>query len=79
MDILGIVAALAPDHAIHVPHAQIYSPNTDVIVQCACSVRLTFLATEIAKLDPIQKATLAFQVGTRGATQTPSDEPKEAA
>ena len=67
MDILGIVAALAPDHVAHVPHTQLDGPGTDIQVQCGCSVRLTFLATQIAKLDPIEKATIAFQVGTRGA------------
>jgi hypothetical protein len=67
MDILGIVSALAPDHVAHVPHTQLDSTNTDVVVQCACSVRLTFLATEIAKLEPAAKAAIAFQVGKRGA------------
>lgn len=65
MDILGIVAALAPDHAEHVPHEQLDSATADVEVKCGCSVRLTFLATEIAKLEPTVKATIAFQVGTR--------------
>ncbi len=73
MDILGIVSALAPDHIAHVPHTQLDSANTDVQVQCGCSVRLTFLATEIAKLDPIAKAEIAFQVGTRGAVSTPTE------
>lgn len=72
MDILGIVAALAPDHALHVPHTQVDSPNTDVQVMCGCSVRLTFLATEIAKLDPVAKAEIAFQVGTRSAANAPA-------
>jgi predicted Na+-dependent transporter len=67
MDILGIVAALAPDHVQHVPHTQLESATTDVAVQCGCSVRFTFLATEIAKLEPAEKATIAFQVGTRSA------------
>jgi hypothetical protein len=60
MDILGIVAALAPDHIAHVPHSQLESPNTDVQVQCGCSVRFTFLATEIAKIGPVAKAVIAF-------------------
>lgn len=61
MDILGIVSALAPDHIAHIPHAQLESPNTDVQVQCGCSVRFTFLATEIAKLEPVEKAAIAFR------------------
>ncbi len=67
MDILGIVSALAPDHVAHVPHTQLEGAGTDVQVQCGCSVRLTFLATEIAKLEPATKAAIAFQVGMRGA------------
>ena len=62
MDILGIVGALAPDHIAHVPHTRI-DGGTDVQVQCGCSVRFTFLATEIAKLEPATKAAVAFGVG----------------
>ncbi len=68
MDIAGIVAALAPDHAIHAAHEQ-EGAGPDVQVKCSCGVRLTFLATQIAKLDPVQKAEIAFQVGTRGETK----------
>lgn len=75
MDIIGIVAALAPDHVFHVPHEVVDTANTDVEVKCGCSVRLTFLATEIAKLDPIQKAEIAFQVGTRSEVSPPAVEP----
>lgn len=78
MDILGIVAALAPDHALHVPHTQVDGPGPDVQVHCGCSVRLTFLATQLAKLDPIQKAEIAFQVGTRSATSAPAPAKKGA-
>lgn len=79
MDILGIVAALAPDHATHVPHTQLDASGTDIQVQCACSVKFTFLATEIAKLEPTTKATIAFQVGTRSATPAPDDNPPKRA
>lgn len=74
MDIIGIVAALAPDHVFHVPHTVLES-GADVQVQCGCSVRLTFLGVEIAKLDPIQKAEIAFQVGTRSEVSPPAVEP----
>jgi len=65
MDILGIVAALSPDHAVHATQEQLDSTGPDVEVKCSCGVRLTFLATEIAKLEPAAKAEIAFQVGTR--------------
>lgn len=64
MDILGIVSAFAPDHAVHAAHEQ-EGVGPDVQVKCSCGVRLTFLATEIAKLEPAVKAEIAFQVGTR--------------
>jgi hypothetical protein len=51
MDIIGIVAALAPDHAVHQHQSQIEGNGPDVQVLCSCGVRFTFLATEIAKLD----------------------------
>ena len=70
MDILGIVSALAPDHAAHIPHTHLDAEGSDVEVKCGCSVRLTFLATEIAKLEPTTKAEIAFQVGTRGEVST---------
>ncbi len=69
MDILGIVGALAPDHVAHVPHSQLEG-GADVQVQCGCSVRLTFLATEIAKLEPAEKAAIAFGV-TRPKAEVP--------
>ena len=71
MDILGIIGALAPDHIAHVPHTQLDGLNTDVQVQWGCSVRLTFLATEIAKLEPAEKAAIAFK-GARAAAK-PAD------
>jgi hypothetical protein len=74
MDILGIVAALAPDHALHVPH-EVIDSGADVQVKCGCSVRLTFLGVEIAKLDPVQKASIAFQVGTRSEVLAADVEP----
>lgn len=75
MDILGIVAALAPDHALHGHHEQVDGIGTDVEVKCGCSVRLTFLATEISKLEPTVKAEIAFQVGGRSGVSAPSVEP----
>jgi len=72
MDILGIVSALAPDHVAHVPHTQLDSTNSDVQVQCGCSVRFTFLATEIAKLEPAAKAAIAFR-GARAAASAPTE------
>jgi len=79
MDILGIIAALAPDHIAHVPHTQLDAPGTDIQVQCACSVRFTFLATEIAKLEPAEKAAIAFTSAAPVAAPTHDDDPKEAA
>lgn len=76
MDIIGIVAALAPDHVLHGHQSQLDAPGPDVQVLCSCGVRFTFLATQLAKLDPIQKAEIAFQVGTRGATPAPEVFPR---
>jgi hypothetical protein len=75
MEIFGIVAALAPDHALHAAHEQTNENGPDVQVKCSCGVRLTFLATEIAKLNPVQKAEIAFQVGGRSDVSPPSVEP----
>ncbi len=66
MDILGIVSALAPDHALHGAHEQVEGIGPDIEVKCQCSARLTFLATEIAKLEPVVKSpTIEHQHGHR--------------
>jgi len=77
MDILGIVAALAPDHAVHATQEQLDSMGPDVDVKCSCGVRLTFLATEIAKLEPTTKAEIAFQIGTRSTVTFPEGSPAD--
>ncbi len=49
--LIGLVGALAPDHVPHAGHQVVEAPESgDVQVMCGCSVRLTFLAAQIAAI-----------------------------
>ncbi len=51
-DLKGIISALAPDHVPHHGHEITHKEGGDIEVKCGCSVRLTFLAAQLAALKP---------------------------
>lgn len=62
--LIGIVSALAPDHVPHAGHQLMaYLGNGDIEVKCGCSVRFTFLATQIAALNAPKAASKPTKVG----------------